>query len=318
VANPVAGTNCLAERTDTVTSPRAAVMYHVTDMVSVLGDYGLAFRAPTLNELYRQFSVGAVTTRANDQLGPEHLKGGEIGVNIQPTNHSIVRATWFDNRIKDPVSNVTIGTNLQQRQNLGRTRVQGLQLDGEYRVAEFWHFNAAYIAESARVVESSQTLGLPAGTNLATNCPGPNANNPTGAVGGSGTGAACYLQQVPKNRATMRAAYSNPRFVTVALNVTFIGAQFDDDQNFRVIPIQALTDAGYSTWTTPVTDPSTAGLPKYTIVDLSGSRAIGRNLDVYVGIENVTNKQYFVGTAPTLLGPPRLITAGLRIKWQGR
>ena len=125
-------TPCLADRTDTVVSPRAAALYHLTDAVSLWGDYGLGFRAPTLNELYRQFSVGAVVTRANSDLGPEHLKGGEFGVKLEPTKDFSARATYFDNRVKDPVANVTIATNTQQRQNLGRTRIAGLQLDGEY------------------------------------------------------------------------------------------------------------------------------------------------------------------------------------------
>ena len=311
---------CLADRTDTVVSPRAAALYHVTDMVSVWGDYGLGFRAPTLNELYRQFSVGAVVTRANADLGPEHLKGGEFGVNLQPTSHLTVRGTWFDNRVKDPVANVTIATNTQQRQNLGRTRISGLQLDGEYRVGTDWRFNAAYLYEQAKVVEANIAFAgaLPAGTNLGTNCPGPNLTNPTAATGGNGTGQACYLAQVPKNRVSFRAAYSNAKYATVALNVTMIGQQFDDDQNFRVIPVQALSDAGYPTWTAPLTDTTFGGLPKYTVVDVFASRAIGRNLEVFFGVENLADRQYFVGTAPTLLGPPRLITGGVRVKWMGK
>ena len=51
-----------------------------TSQVSVWGDIGAGFRAPTLNELYRQFRVGTVLTLANNQLGPERLVGGELGV----------------------------------------------------------------------------------------------------------------------------------------------------------------------------------------------------------------------------------------------
>ena len=46
--------------------------------------------------------------------------------------------TWFDNRMKDPVSNVTSATAgapvTQQRQNLGRTEIWGVQNDLEYRI----------------------------------------------------------------------------------------------------------------------------------------------------------------------------------------
>ncbi len=72
------------DRTDTVVSPRVAALYHVTDRVTAWGAFNSGFRAPTLTELYRQFSVGAITTRPNAQLGPERLLGGELGVNIAP------------------------------------------------------------------------------------------------------------------------------------------------------------------------------------------------------------------------------------------
>ena len=52
---------------------RRAVSRHRAG-VSVWGDLGSGFRAPTLNELYRQFRVGTVLTLANDQLGPERLR----------------------------------------------------------------------------------------------------------------------------------------------------------------------------------------------------------------------------------------------------
>ena len=74
----------LPDRDDTVFSPRAAALYRVTDKVSAWGSIGSGFRAPTLNELYRQFRVGAVLTLANDQLGPERLIGGELGVSVAP------------------------------------------------------------------------------------------------------------------------------------------------------------------------------------------------------------------------------------------
>jgi len=228
----------------------------------------------------------------------------------------VTRATWFDNRVKDPISNVTIVTNsLQQRQNLGRTRIFGLQLDGEYRLGASWRFYAAYLNERARVVEFSGTVGLPPNTNLATNCPGPNS---TGTAAGLGTGEACYLQQVPKNRGSVRVTYANPKYLTVAVGIQAVGAQFDDDQNSRVVPAQALKDAGYPVWTAPITDPTVAGLPKYALVDLSASRAVGRNVEFFLAAENLFDKQYFVGTVPTLLGPPRLVTGGVRIKIQGR
>src|SRR5438874_263825 len=97
----------LPDRTDTVFSPRLAARYQLTDWVSAWGSIGSGFRAPTLNELYRQFRVGTVLTLANDQLGPERLVGGELGIALAPTRTVTWRTNWFDNRVSNPVSNVT-------------------------------------------------------------------------------------------------------------------------------------------------------------------------------------------------------------------
>src|SRR5262249_62175203 len=125
-----------------VTCPRLGVMYHLTDRVSAWGSISGGFRAPTLNELYRQFRVGQVLTLANPNLGPERLVGGELGANFAATRNLTIRTVYFDNHMDNPVSNVTIavaGTQItQQRQNLGRTRIQGFQADAEYRLGEIW------------------------------------------------------------------------------------------------------------------------------------------------------------------------------------
>src|SRR5437899_4340592 len=148
---PTANNNpSLPERDDTVVSPRLAAIYHANDRVSAWGDVGWGFRAPTLNELYRQFRVGTVLTLPNNQLGPERLVGGEAGINISPVHNVIWRTTWFDNAISNPVSNVTIatvGANVtQQRQNLGKTLVWGIQTDVEYRLSTMWRVSGGYLS----------------------------------------------------------------------------------------------------------------------------------------------------------------------------
>jgi outer membrane receptor protein involved in Fe transport len=271
---PTANHNpALPAREDTVVSPRAAALYHVIDCVSVWGDIGSGFRAPTLNELYRQFSVGAVLTLANNQLGPERLVGGDLGINVNPVRNVTVRTTWFDNRVRNPVSNVTIATNRQQRQNLGRTRVTGIQTDVEYRLRETWRVTGGYLYNEATVREfaaNPQLLGK-------------------------------FLPQVPRHRGSFQVAYSSPKYASVALGVQFIGRQFDEDQNTRAVPGE--------------TEP---GLPGYGIVDLLLSRPVARTLDLFFGIQNLANREYFVGTLPTTIGSPRLINGGVRVRFAGR
>ncbi len=279
---------CLPNRSDSVFSPRAAARYQVTDKISVWGDLGAGFRAPTLNELYRQFRVGTVLTTANANLGPERLVGGEVGVSLAPTRDATIRVTWYDNRVSNPVSNVTLTTVgasvTQQRQNLGETRIKGLQTDADYRVGSFLRFGAGYLYNDARV-----TAGGAANTSL---------------VGK-------FLAQVPKHRGSVRAAFLSPKYASVAFSVQFYGAQFDDDQNVRVVPAAALAELGYAASTTP-------GLPGYTVADLSITRAFGRYLEAFAGVQNLFDQAYIVGTLPTTIGSPRLVNGGVRIRFAGR
>jgi outer membrane receptor protein involved in Fe transport len=263
----------LEDARDTVVSPRIGALYRVSSKVSVWGDFGKGFRAPTLNELYRQFSVGLVRTLANENLNPERLTGGEAGVRLEATSNISVRSTWYHNQVKDPVSNVTIGTNLQQRQNLGETRIRGWQNDLDWRFGQYVKVSAGYLLNDARVTEF--------------------AANP--AIVGN------YLPQVPKHRGSVGLAYANPRYLNVALNSTFFGRQYDDDLNQRTKPGE--------------TEP---GLPPYGLLDLSASRAFGRNLEVFFGVQNIFDTEYYVMLLPTTTGSPRLAHGGVRIRFNGR
>lgn len=263
----------LPSRSDTAFSPRVAAIYRLSDRVSLWGNLGTGFRAPTLNELYRQFRVGTVLTLANNQLGPERLRGGEVGIQITPLRALAWRTTWFDNRITDPVSNVTLSTVgatvTQQRQNLGRTRVSGIQTSAEYRAGAAWRFSGAYIHQRSRVTDNPANVAL---------------------VGKA-------LPQVPRHRGNVQVSFSDPRFFTVSVDVLVMSRQFDDDLNTRTVP--GIT---------------AAGLPKYTVVSASIARTITRRLEIFGGVQNLFDREYFVGTLPTTVGAPRMITGGMRVR----
>jgi iron complex outermembrane receptor protein len=262
VSDPV-----LPDKENSVVSPRIGALYRMHDRLSVWGDIGSGFRAPTLNELYRRFSQGAVVTLANPALGPERLTGGELGVNVIPLPRVTWRTTWFDNRVKDPVANVTITPpNLIQRQNLGRTRIWGIQTDLDYRIGRALRIGGAYIYDVAKVVENQANPAL---------------------VG-------LRLAQVPTHRGAFQLQYSDPRFVTIAFDLQISGAQFDDDLNT-----------------------SSRVLPKYSLGNLSVGRDLGRSLEVFAAVQNMFDEEYFVGSLPTLVGPPRLFSVGFRVRFQG-
>ncbi|HYM24893.1 MAG TPA: TonB-dependent receptor [Vicinamibacterales bacterium] len=285
----------IAARNDTVVSPHVGVLYHATDQVSVWGAANSGFRAPTLTELYRQFAVGPVTTFPNSDLAPERLVGGEVGVNVVPVHNTSIRLTWFGNQITNPVLNVTqvnafcsaraVPAGCAQKLNVPQTTVRGIQAEAEVRVAKYFRFGAGYVYDNATVTDG-------------------------GTLSASLNGK--WLQQVPRNRGTFQASYSDSRVATVALNMQFLGLAYNDDLNVNFVPPATLADAGYTNTAFP------AGLPGYTVSDLSVSRNIGRNLQAFFGVQNLFNTLYFVQTNPSTIGTPRLVNGGVRVRFSGR
>ena len=120
-----------------------------------------------------------------------------------------------------------------------------------------------------------------------------------------------FVLQVPRHRGSLHVAYSSAKFATVALGVQFAGLQYNDDLNVNFIPPAMLTEAGYDAGLG-------AGLPGYTVVDLTASRDLGRNLQVFFGVQNVLDQEYFVQTNPSTIGTPRLVNGGVRVRFNGR
>jgi outer membrane receptor protein involved in Fe transport len=280
----------LADGEDDTVSPHVAALYHVNERVSAWGGYSAGFRSPTLNELYRQFRVGARLVQANENLKGERLKGTELGVNLLPTNALSVRTVWFDNRITDPISNVTtVPPNTQQRQNLGKTRVRGVQFDATYRVNDMIQATAAYVYNDARVVDANGN------TALVGNCQGIAGTN-------------CFLAQVPKNRGSFRVNYANPKLVTLTFGMQFVGLQYEDDLNVTGVTVDGRCAVQQAVCANP-------GLPAYSTRDLTASRAITPNFEVFFGVQNLADTEYFVQTNPSTVGSPRLVNGGLRIRF---
>jgi outer membrane receptor protein involved in Fe transport len=118
------------------------------------------------------------------------------------------------------------------------------------------------------------------------------------------------LAQVPRHRGSIRATFTNPRLADVAVGVQFTGRQFDDDRNERGVPAEGCAPAGGAC--------ARPGLPGYALLDLTVSRELGGGVRVFAGAQNVLDEEYFVGTNPTTIGSPRLVHAGVRVRFPWR
>jgi outer membrane receptor protein involved in Fe transport len=186
--------------------------------VSVWGDIGSGFRAPTLNELYRPFQVGTVLTAANERLHPETLWGGELGAQVVVEQVS-AQATGFWNRLSDPIANVTLAAPMdgatRERQNLGSARIMGVDLDVAWRPAAAWTLRLGHMFSDATVTAAPAQPDL-VGKRLA---------------------------QDPRHRTTAAVTYDSAQIATVTGEVRYLGRQYEDDLNTLGIGAVVLVDA---------------------------------------------------------------------------
>jgi outer membrane receptor protein involved in Fe transport len=196
-------------RNETSFSPRLSVMRNVRGNAAVWVSGYRAFRAPTLNELYRTFRQGTATTENNPGLRAERLTGAEVGARATLKQKFESRATVFWADIVNPVTNVTLSSSptltTRQRQNLGRIRSLGGELDGILHFSNTMQLSAGYQFTHAYVENSTQSL-----------------------VGKR-------VPEVPQHQLTWEARYWNPKRVMVSVEGRYATSQFDDDINTLVL-----------------------------------------------------------------------------------
>lgn len=196
-----------ADRDESAFSPQLSALLKVNDRVSLTSTFARAFRAPTLNELYRAFRVGNVLTLADENLRAERLTSGEAGVIYEPRRGASLRAEAFWMDVTRAIANVTLSATpaliTRQRRNLGRTRSRGFEAEGEVRAGVRWTLSAGYLFADARVTR------FPADTSLE----------------------GLRVPQVARHQLTFQARYTNPARLSFGVQARASGAQFDDDQN---------------------------------------------------------------------------------------
>jgi len=208
-------------RSANAVSPRAGVSWRAANGVTLRGSGYGAFRAPTLNELYRQFRVGNVSTAANPNLVEERLWGGEIGGGWSgPVGGSSTRftvdTTFYWNSLNDAIINATVSVspNLirRRRENLGAATARGIEIDGRLDFAGHWTITAAYAWLDSFIREA---------------IPG---TDPAATVGNR-------LPQVPTYRTRGTVWYRADPGWAGSISVGAIGEQFEDDLN--LLPLAA-------------------------------------------------------------------------------
>jgi outer membrane receptor protein involved in Fe transport len=205
-------------RTEGQISPKLALRVQPLEWAAVRATAYRSYRAPTLNELYRPFQTGVVHTESNESLAPERLTGADLGVEIRAAGQLALKltVTGFWNQLERPISNVTVGTNLQRRENLGAARIRGLESELTLAFWNDWTVNAAYTYAEPVVTDDG---GHPE-------------------IGGRD------LAQDPRHRGSLAIAFRRPDLFSAMVVARAQGRQFEDDRN--TLPLDRFVIIGAS------------------------------------------------------------------------
>jgi len=159
------------------------------------------FRAPTLNEFFRNFRVGNTLTLANADLAPEGLVGVEAGFDWTTENGGLA-VTLFRNDLNNLIDNATLTSTpnliLRQRQNFPSALSRG----GEASINHHWRHwgaQAGYLFADARLSTGQR------------------------------------IPEVPKHQGTAQISFSAKR-TTLSGGIRSFGLVFDDDLNHYELP----------------------------------------------------------------------------------
>jgi outer membrane receptor protein involved in Fe transport len=190
------GARTFAARSDGALSPRVGVSYAALPTLTLRASGYQAFRAPTLNEQYRDFLSGNLLFQANPELGPEHLTGGDVGLDWRPSSMVELTLTGFVNRLRDLGTFVPVAPGILRRENVGRTRSRGAEAVLAVHPTHALRIVASYDYDDARITA---------------------APNPA-SVG-------TRVPRVPLQRATLRAIYSAPAVGELSVMARYEGAE---------------------------------------------------------------------------------------------
>lgn len=212
------------DNTETALNPKLALRWWLTDEISLGGSVFRAFRAPTLNELYRGFGFAGFSFLPNPTLQPERLWGGDVNLAFDDAldRRLRLRLTGYAEEVTDQIIFVSDGAASATRQNVGRTRSVGAEVDGRLTLHRLVSLRAGYAYTDSTIREFSPD-------------PAREGNR---------------VPNVSTHQVSLRLTLGEPRTLQLTLLGRYLSRQFADDLNrhpiadFVVIDASARRDLG--------------------------------------------------------------------------
>lgn len=150
------------------TSPRAYLLHHYSDALTLRAGVGRGYKAPSLKQLSPGYSAvgggGRFTIYGNPELQPETNTSYELGADYQGEGWSLT-GMLFQNDVHDLIQTVCVsncgirGREVRDYENVEKARIRGIELGGGIDLpADLrWELNYTYL--DARNLTADQRLG---------------------------------------------------------------------------------------------------------------------------------------------------------------
>jgi outer membrane receptor protein involved in Fe transport len=267
------------DRSGEVVSPRLAARRDLGSGWAGRAAAYSGFRPATLNELHRPFRVGNDLTEANAGLEPERLKGIEVGL-AWSGDTTEIQATVFWNRIDDAIVNVTLGAGPGTFPRAGFVPAGGALRQRQ---------NAGTIEAVGIEASLEHRVGERLSLDAAVSVTEAEVDGGTAAAQLTGLRPA----QAPVVSASAGMVWRAADRLTLITRARYEGDRFEDDLNSRVLE-EALTLDARVEW------------------------AVRDGVIAFVAADNLMDAAVEVsetGDGVEGYGPPRLIRAGLSLRW---
>lgn len=205
------------DNTETALNPKLALRYWMTDEISLGGSVFRAFRAPTLNELYRGFGFAGFSFLPNPQLQPERLWGGDLNLAFDDLLDSglRLRLTGYAEEVTDQIIFVSDGAASATRQNVGRVRSLGAEVDASLALHRLVSLHGGYAYTDSTIREFAPD-------------PAREGNR---------------VPNVSTQQVSLRLTLGDPRTLQLTLLGRYLSRQFADDLNRQPIADFIVLDA---------------------------------------------------------------------------
>jgi outer membrane receptor protein involved in Fe transport len=207
-------------REASVVSPKLALLYQWSPTFRTGASIYQAFRAPTLNELYRGFAFSGFRFLANENLNPERLTGGDAKIETELAQRRIrLRMSGHYDEVKDQIVFISQGGFAARRENVGRVRSTGGEADFKFQATKFLSLNIGYAYTDA-VIKS-----FPADRSREGR----------------------QVPMVSRHQAVAGLTLGASRWGEVTVLVRYLSRQFADDLNTQPIADFIVMDASFKT-----------------------------------------------------------------------